>query len=431
MAHSHSHVTPPPATPEAQAQQRRALRIMLLTLIPLAVWTIGGLIMLWPTNTAEHVRQDISTYSVEGLQIPTGEIVDAQPIPCDGLTGSTQAGGPDTQQTCGKVRVLMLDGPEAGQEISEITMTAPVFSSGVQPGQRVKLFRVPMEGAPPAYQFAEFERTVPLIVFAIIFAAVVILIAQPRRGIAALLGLAFAMLMMAYFIFPALISGSNPIMVGLIGCSAIMFVVLYATHGFSARTTAALLGTLFGLLIVAVLGFVAVRWGHLTGVGAEDDVQLAASTPDMQMTSVVLCGMIIAGLGVLNDVTITQASAVWEIAATGETRTSVLFRRGMRIGRDHIASTVYTIVFAYAGTALGTLLLLSVYNRPMFETIQTEMFATEILSSLVGAIGLVLAVPLTTAISAAVVGASQRQRGEISLRPEGGGGLRGDALVDR
>ena len=106
-------------------------------------------------------------------------------------------------------------------------------------------------------------------------------------------------------------------MVGLIGSSAIMFVVLYATHGFSARTSTALVGTLFGLILIAALGYAATRWAHLTGVAAEDDYVLAAAAPDLRLTSVVLCGIIVAGLGVLNDVTITQASAVWELADQG------------------------------------------------------------------------------------------------------------------
>jgi uncharacterized membrane protein len=195
-------------------------------------------------------------------------------------------------------------------------------------------------------------------------------------------------------------------MVALIGSSAIMFVVLYAAHGFSARTTTALVGTLFGLILIAVLGYAATRWAHLTGVASEEDYVLAAAAPDLRLTSVVMCGIIVAGLGVLNDVTITQASAVWELADSGHTSPRQLFVRGMRIGRDHIASTVYTIVFATAGASLSVLLLIAVYDRPLLQVLQTEQFAGEIVRALVGSIGLVLAVPLTTAIGVAVVRAS-------------------------
>ena len=166
-------------------------------------------------------------------------------------------------------------------------------------------------------------------------------------------------------------------MVALIGSSAIMFVVLYATHGFSARTSTALVGTLFGLILIAVIGLAASRWAHLTGVASEEDFVLSAAAPDLRLTSVVLCGIIVAGLGVLNDVTITQASAVWELADEGLGQRN-LFAKAMRIGRDHIASTVYTIAFATAGAALSVLLLISIYDRPLLQVVQTEQFAGEI-----------------------------------------------------
>jgi hypothetical protein len=209
-----------------------------------------------------------------------------------------------------------------------------------------------------------------------------------------------------------LIAGSNPLMVGLIGSSAIMFVALYAAHGFSARTTTALVGTLFGLILIALLGYATTKWAHLSGVAAEDDYVLAAAAPDLRLTSVVICGIIVAGLGVLNDVTITQASAVWELADQGATHKH-LFSRAMRIGRDHIASTVYTIAFATAGASLSVFLLIKVNNRPLLDVLLTERFAAEVLSILVGSIGLVLAVPLTTAVGVAVVRASGTARPQV------------------
>jgi uncharacterized membrane protein len=229
------------------------------------------------------------------------------------------------------------------------------------------------------------------------------------------LGLGFAGFILIKFMFPALVAGSDPILVGLIGSSAIMFVVLYAAHGFSARTTTALVGTLFGLIVSALIGLLATRWAHLTGVAAEDDYVLAAAAPDLRLTSVVICGIIIAGLGVLNDVTITQASAVWELADSGRSQRH-LFSKAMRIGRDHIASTVYTIVFATAGASLSVLLLIVIYDRPLLSVLQTEQFSGEVLRTLVGSIGLVLAVPLTTAVGVAVVYASGR-RGTAPVRP--------------
>jgi uncharacterized membrane protein len=256
-----------------------------------------------------------------------------------------------------------------------------------------------------------------LVVIAVIFAVLVVAVAR-WRGFASVVGLGFAGFILVKFMFPALVAGSDPILVGLIGSSAIMFVVLYAAHGFSARTTTALVGTLFGLIVSALLGLIATRWAHLTGVAAEDDYVLAAAAPDLRLTSVVICGIIVAGLGVLNDVTITQASAVWELADSGRSQKH-LFAKAMRIGRDHIASTVYTIAFATAGASLSVLLLIVVYDRPLLSVLQTEQFSGEVLRTLVGSIGLVLAVPLTTAIGVAVVRASGRRGPTVldKLRP--------------
>ena len=190
-----------------------------------------------------------------------------------------------------------------------------------------------------------------------------------------------------------------------------LFVVLYAAHGISARRTTALVGTLFGLFLSALLGWAATASAHLSGVSSEDDFVLSASAPDLRLTSVVICGVIIASMGVLNDVTITQASAVWELSS-GQDDARTLFTKAMRIGRDHIASSVYTTAFASAGAVLSVLLLLVVYDRPLFTSLVTEQFAGEVVRTLVSSIGLVLSVPLTTLVAVALV------RGGFSKAPD-------------
>jgi uncharacterized membrane protein len=239
--------------------------------------------------------------------------------------------------------------------------------------------------------------------------------------------LAFAGFILTQFMFPALIVGHDPVLVGLVGSSAIMFVVLYAAHGFSGRTTTALIGTLFGLIVSAFLGWGAAKWAHLTGVASEDDVILSAAAPDLTLTSVVICGVIIAGLGVLNDVTITQASAVWELAGNERQTPRQLFTKAMRIGRDHIASSVYTILFASAGAIMSVLLLLTVYEKPLFSTLLREQFAGEVVRSLVGSIGLVLSVPVTTLIAVMVVAPREKPIDRLGDRTVD---FDGDELLD-
>jgi len=215
----------------------------------------------------------------------------------------------------------------------------------------------------------------------------------------ALLGLGFAAVVVVEFILPALVQGESPLWVGLTGSAAIMFVVLYLAHGFSLRTTTALLGTFAGLALTALTGGVAVRAAHLTGITSDDNSLLAQMAGQIDPRGLLTCGIILAGLGVLNDVTITQASAVWELreAAPGMAPRR-LYGTAMRIGRDHIASTIYTIVFAYAGVALPVLLLIDLYGQPLGTVLTSPDIAEELVRTMASAIALVLAVPLTTAL---------------------------------
>ena len=413
---SSGQVGPPPLVdPNELRRHRRALRILVVVLIPLAIWTLVGLIVFWPGDVSDRVNPDLAGgYNIEGVTFPSARITELKQISCDGLPGSTP-GVSDLQ--CAEAVAELLEGDDKGLAVS-VPLTEAVVSSGVEVGQVIKLTRVPpLEDQPAQYQFADFERRTPLIVFTVLFAIAVVVVAR-WRGFASLIGLGFAGFILVKFMFPALVAGSNPILIGLIGSSAIMFVVLYAAHGFSARTSTALVGTLFGLILVAALGYAATRWAHLTGVASEEDFVLSAAAPNMRLTSVVICGIIVAGLGVLNDVTITQASAVWELADEGKGQRN-LFAKAMRIGRDHIASTVYTIAFATAGATLSVLLLISIYDRPMLQVVQTEQFAGEIIRTLIGSIGLVLAVPLTTAVGVAVVRASRSAVAPERRQPRG------------
>jgi uncharacterized membrane protein len=180
-------------------------------------------------------------------------------------------------------------------------------------------------------------------------------------------------------------------------------VVLYSTHGLNLRTSTALAGTLAGIGLTAALAVLSTGYTHLTGIADETGGIVSTFAAGLDFQGLLVCGVILAGLGVLNDVTITQASSVWEIRAASTTLSRrQLFVSAMRIGRDHIASTIYTIAFAYAGASLTVLLLLTIYNRPLVQLISTESLAEEIARTLVTSIGLILAVPITTGIAAVV-----------------------------
>jgi uncharacterized membrane protein len=210
---------------------------------------------------------------------------------------------------------------------------------------------------------------------------------------------AFAVLVV--FLLPALRDGAPAVPVAVVASAAILYAVMYLAHGVNLRTSAALLGTLSSLLLAAGLSWAAIGLAHLTGLSEEQNSQVAAYLGHVSITGLLLAGFIIGSLGVLNDVTVTQASTVFELAHVGvDTSRRAIFLGAMRVGRDHIASTVYTLVLAYAGSSLPLLLLFSVANRSLGDVLTSESVAIELVRSAVGGIALALSVPLTTAIAA-------------------------------
>jgi uncharacterized membrane protein len=301
------------------------------------------------------------------------------------------------------LQVTVAEGDGEGDE-TEIEVPPHVAESGLEQGDQVRLLRRPADGEQPVvYAYFGTERTQPLWILGIAFVAVVAVVAR-QRGLFALLGLGFSAWLIGTFLLPAVLAGESALLAGLVASSAIMFVVIYTTHGFSIRSSAALAGTLVGIGITAAIGAVSVGATHLTGVTDEGSNVLQTFATDVDLQGLLTCAVMIAGLGVLNDVTITQSSSVWELRAASATMTRRdLFGSGMRIGRDHIASTIYTIAFAYTGTALTLLLVLELYDLPVLDLLSTEEITQEVVRTLVTSIGLVLAVPFTTAIAALLV----------------------------
>lgn len=371
-AHTHDVA---PASPQVR---RHARRVFTVILVPALLVTLVGAWVLWPTG-----ERPVLETSPPGMTFPTVTVAEVFPAAADPLR---------------QVRATMTDGSSAWVQVP------PEYLSEVHPGDRIIAADLGSMGTPETgLVFTDFVRGPPLALLAAVFAVLVVAVAR-WRGFAALLGLGISMAVIGAFMLPALLEGKPPLPVALVTSSAIMFVVLYLAHGFSLRTSTALVGTLLGLLATGFLATWASGAAHLTGLSGEYALDLLSYAPQARMSAVLLCGMVIAGLGVLNDVTITQASAVWELhGSSPDAGWRELFGRGMRIGRDHIASTVYTIVFAYVGATLPLVLLVSISDRAMLDALTSGELAEEVARTLVGSIGLVLAIPLTTAIAAWVV----------------------------
>jgi uncharacterized membrane protein len=367
MGAGHGHEGPPPRASE------RTTNILTAIVGVVLFVTLWGAAAVWPDN-----------FDFRG-SIPAA------------ADGARWVGATVTSVNDDGSATAVIHGEEANGPSDMATLGDPTIVLHV--GDKVRALELP-DGT---LGFSDFERGSPMLALFIVYTVLVIVVAR-WRGLGALLGLASALGVVFFFTIPALFDGANPLVVGLVTGSGALFVLLYLAHGPNARTTTAYLGTLAGLSVTALLAWWAVGASKLTGIWTETNTQFEFFSRGVSLPGLVLCGIILAGLGVLNDVTVTQASAVWELRAARPDLTWVqLFARGMRIGRDHIASTVYTIAFAYAGAALPTLMLVSLYGTTLGVTLTSADIAEEVVRTLVGSIGLVLAVPLTTAIGALVV----------------------------
>lgn len=233
-----------------------------------------------------------------------------------------------------------------------------------------------------------------------LFAGLVIVTAR-FKGLRALIGLGASLVVIVFFIVPAILNGRSPMGVAVVGALAVMLVTIPITHGLGPKTIAACLGTASALLLTLFLADVFVEAAHLSGLASHEATFLSASVEDVSVRGLLLAGMVIAALGVLDDLTVTQASTVLALRrANPALGFGELFRRAVDVGHDHITATVNTLVLAYAGAALPVLLVFSLAGTAFGEAVGFEIVAAEIVATLVGSIGLIAAVPLTTALAA-------------------------------
>jgi uncharacterized membrane protein len=439
--HSHAHVANGDTGSEAFVAGRRVVIVLLAVLVPILLGTAVALVVLWPQGAPPGTRPTDTT-AVAGDRV-SGVVRSSSATTCEGESSDRLPDGtiPATA-TCASVVARIESGPDEGKDVS-VNIPPQVYRSGISPGDHVDLTLFsPQDGDEAAaigkanpdalpngnvYAWVDFSRGMPLTVLAVIFAVLVTAVAR-LRGLAAIAGLAIAYLTIIKFMVPALRLGENPVAVAVVGSIAVMTLVLYLAHGVSAKTTTALLGTIFGLVLSGAITAWAASAAHLNGLSTEDNYVLSQLTGGLDLSGIIVCGIIVAGLGVLNDVTITQASAIWEVHGHApHLGVRELFVSGMRVGRDHLASTVYTIAFAYAGAALPTLILIDLYQQPWDQVLTSGQIAEEIVRTLVGSIGLILAIPVTTLIAALIVSAGRApaDRRQPAVAPVQHGGAAG------
>ena len=364
----------------------------------LALATVVGLVVLWPGD-----RAAVET----GLVAGTTQSAEVTGVTSDGCE---QFAGPG----CRLITFELISGPREGER-SSLTLPGAELAPDVQPGDEIRVLRNVPSGVDPElaeelpiddaaqqpFAFVDFERKAPLLWLAVGFGLLVVVLGR-RRGLLSLVGLGASLYLVVDFVVPAILDGRAPLLVALVGAMAIMLVTIALTHGANVKSAAAMLGTAASLLLTALLALLFVELAHITGFSSEEATLLQGAAPgELSLEGLVLAGMVIGALGVLDDVTVSQASTVMAIRrANPAQRLAQLYRGALVVGRDHLGATVNTLVLAYAGAALPILLIFSNQGTSFGEAVNREPVATEIVATLVGSIGLLAAVPLTTALAA-------------------------------
>ena len=363
------------------AETPRAARLAAVLVFALAAAVVIAMAILWPTGE----RVELTTQSA--LADTESAVVEAvEERRCQGLAGTT----------CRTFEIRLASGPDEGERTSFTLQATPPLDPEIHVGDELRVIK--QTGEELSYRFADFDRTSTLLWLGLAFCALVVTFGR-LRGALSLVGLAVGLVIVLVFVVPAIAQGEPALAVAIVGSLAAMLVTITLAHGLGPKSLAAILGTAATLLLVGLLAFIATELTNLTGLSEEGSLALSFQL-GISLEGLLLAGMVIGTLGVLDDVTVSQASTVLALrAANPSLRFAGLYRRAIEVGRDHVSAAVNTLVFAYAGAALPVLIVFSTRDFGFVGAVNLEVVAKEVVAMLVGSIGLIAAVPLTTALA--------------------------------
>jgi len=397
----------------------RALGAVLVLVVLAGVAAAVGLVMLWPTGEGRDAARESADEIGLTYQRLAATVIEVTDRVCS-------YSAPDDPQACRTITTRVDEGSNAGTQVAlpEFNLTYDRVSIRISPGDKVI---VGYEASNDYYFFVDRDRRTPLVWLAGLFALVVVALGR-LRGALALVGMAATLAVLLAFVAPSVLDGNDPVLVAVVAAAVIAFVSLYLTHGLNAHTTVALAGTLASLGLTLGLSWVFFGLSEFTGLATEEGLTLPLIAGDIELASLLLGGAIIGALGALDDVTVTQVATVAELRyRSPHLPRRELITSGIRVGREHIAATVNTLLLAYAGAGLPLVLLFAVSDQSLAMVANSELIAVEIVRTLCGSLGLVAAVPVTTVL-AAVVNAGAGTPG--TARPAEGTRLEGRAAAD-
>jgi uncharacterized membrane protein len=364
-------------------------RALTAVAVILAAGTVAGLAILWPRGDHTQIHASLA------VDTRKAEVEEVRETLCPGFG----------EQRCQLATARLTSGPRAGRRVQLQLSAVRGLDPDLDPGDDILVTRAaepPPGEAPiagPGWSFYDFQRGTPMLILALMFVAVVLVFAR-LRGALSLLGLGASLALVLLFVVPAILDGEPPVAVAVVSALAVALLTIPLAHGWGPKTLAAVLGTAASLLLTVLLAWFFTEATHLTGLASEEASYLQLAGANLSLQGLLLAGMVIAALGVLDDVTVSQASTVLALRrANPELRFRGLFSMAQHVGRDHVSATVNTLVLAYVGASLPTLLIFHAADLGVGDALTTEIVATQVVGTLVGSIGLIAAVPLTTALA--------------------------------
>jgi uncharacterized membrane protein len=371
------------------SQLERFFLVGLIVLVGLAVVIVVVVPQLGPQSSLPD--QPLASGETETLPSRVVEVLEEGTVDL----------GEGSSQPYQRLLLRVESGSLAGQEIVVEEGTVNIISQErlFHPGDRVYVQRA---AGPDGDRFyiSDFVRTTPLFWIAALFVGLVVLVGR-GRGLRSLIGTLFSLIVIFVFVLPQIIAGRDPVVVSIVGSIALLALSTYLIYGWNPKAHAAVVGMMLSLVLTGGLAWAFVSWTRLTGLSLEEGSYLVMELgPGINLRGVVLGGIIVGSLGVLDDICVGQASAVFELVnANRELSGLDLFRSSLNIGRDHIAAMVNTLLLAYVGASMPLMLVFTIYREPIWQRINREPIAEEIVRTLVGSVGLVLAVPITGLIA--------------------------------
>jgi uncharacterized membrane protein len=307
-----------------------------------------------------------------------------------------------TSQIYQKIELSITSSDKKGQVITIENGDQPLANIiTYKVGDRVYLSETSTSEGTKEFQITDFVRQDALFLLFIIFTVLTIVVAR-FKGFSSMISMVLTFVILFAFVLPQISHGKNPVFIAIISSILIIPISFYMSHGVNRKTSAAILGSIISLSITSLLAYIFIRLTHLTGFSTEEAGMLSIDRRGLlDMKGLLLSGIVVGTLGVLDDITVSQAAIADELSKVGQfKKVSELYSRTMVIGTDHITSMVNTLVLAYAGASLPLLLMFVDNPQPIMSILNNEMIAEEIVRTLIGSIGLIVAVPITTYIAA-------------------------------